>query len=545
MKNKVETIIFAVVSVLFVATSCQKEETPVAQTGETIDISIQGGIGDFTLADGAKATTESVIRVMWTENDPVFVYDGSKKLGKLKVSLKGGDARYAYLTNDGEIVAPQAGTKLLTLVYVKGATEAPAVSSGKISLDISTQSGSAFPFMLYATLPFEEGMTEITDTFVPFEFATSVIKVNCANLVEDAGNITFASIDNMNTVCVLSMSKDAAPAVSGKTPGTITRTGTFATGNGKGTFMVAVAPTADASSSTRYINIKQGNESYVGLQFSDAELKGGSNYNTICSVPSKKPADQDCVNIGGIWWTKENLAITDSGKKEFNGTGHRNGDYFQWAAYPGFCGNPTDSDKGLLIYTSFTCKMTDGPEVLNEFHFKDGSKTFDIPNAPYYIGENLYQYYTDAEHVTLDRTGAYTGHNDDVANAILGGSWRMPTVGELGALKEATYCAWDKTDCGCYLFIPLSDADRGHSSAEYGYPKGGTYDKKNAVLFLPAAGYGDTSFFYSTSTIGYYFSSSAYTTPAGYVHYLYFSGFGFNLGINQRYFGYTVRPVSD
>ena len=536
MKRPIKTIMIGAVAMLLAATSCQKEETPAAQTGETISISIQGAIGDFTPADGVKATTESVIRVMWEAGDKVYVYDGASNLGELTVSITDPktsetDARYAYLT--GTLTAPQSGTTLLTLVYVRGAAEAPAISNGKISLDISAQSGNDFPFMLYATLPFETSMTKITNKFVPFQFATSVMKVNCANLVNQSGNITFASINEMNTVCVLTLNKAAAPTVSGTTAGTIVRTGEFPTGNGKGTVMVAAAPTAAVSSSkTRYVNIRHGDESYIGMQLTNAELKAGSYYNTICFVKSKKPADQDCVlYCHGIWWAKENLAITESGRREFNGTGHVNGDYFQWAAYPGYCGNATDADKGLLVYNSFKSKKCgDGSSA---FTFKSGKK-FTTANAPYY-SDSEYQKYTSGS-VNLEKS-------DDVANIILGGNWRMPTAEEFNALKEAVYWAWDNTDCGYYVFMP----GQGTSGSAGGRGSiADSDDKTKAALFFPAAGYGVTSGFYNVGSDGYYWSSSLSSSDAGRAFSLTFSGSGVSpQNSSSRYLGFTVRPVSD
>ena len=94
------------------------------------------------------------------------------------------------------------------------------------------------------------------------------------------------------------------------------------------------------------------------MQLTNSELRAGYYYNTICSVKSRKPADQECVYIAGTWWTKQNLAITGSGNMKWKGDNETavkvpgttedviNGSYFQWAAYPGYYGETTDADKG-------------------------------------------------------------------------------------------------------------------------------------------------------------------------------------------------------
>ena len=564
MKRTIKTIMIGAAAILFAATSCQKDETPAAKTNDPISISIQGGIGDFTPADGVKATTESVIRVKWEAGDKVYVYDGKYNLGALTVSItnpKTGetDARYAYLT--GTLTnTPQLGTELLTLVYVKGMNYAPVNVNSRISFDISAQSGNDFPFMLYATLPFETGMTEITNKFVPFKFATSVMKVNCANLVEDAGNITFASINDMNTVCVLTLNKAAAPTVSGTTSGTIVRTGEFASGNGKCTFMVAVAPTEAVSlEKNRYINIRQGNESYIGMQLTNAQLKDGYYYSTICSVKSKKPADQECVYIAGTWWAKQNLAITASGRKGWKGyneidavtvpgTGDAviNGDYFQWAAYPGYCGNATDADKGLLVYNSFTSSYCGDGSKAFEFKSSGTGKKYRFSTSDYNndrIGISPYYDKTEKKYTKYTSGSANLEKSDDVANIILGGSWHIPTTEEFMTIRNVCYLAWDATDRGYYVFMPRFGTNG--SAGKRADISTTTDTKSDASLFFPNVGGGINDTFTDLSSYGLYWSNSldSSDTSSAYYWRIYYADA--RMDYYDRHRGFTVRPVSD
>ena len=273
-----------VIAVLLAAMSCTKEiEAPRASEG-SLNISIQGGINDLTPAAEVKSTAGTVVRVNWEEGDTVYVYDGSKYLGKLKVSLKDGDARYAYLSNDGDINTPETGTTKLTLVHVSIAINAPAVNDNQIKIDLSNQEGENFPYVVYGTLDYTPGQTTITDEFVPFQFATSVVKVNCTGLDEELP-ISKAELTNVNTECVLTLSQKEAAIVSAGKLDTLVRTGegAFSIADGKAVFQIAVVNTDEATSEekARTVILTQGKEEFIS-DFSATALQSGKAYNTIC-----------------------------------------------------------------------------------------------------------------------------------------------------------------------------------------------------------------------------------------------------------------------
>ena len=559
MKRPIKTIMIGAVAMLLAATSCQKEETPKVQTGDTISISIQGAIGDFTPADGVKATAEPVIRVMWAENDPVYVYDGTEKLGKLKVTLKDGDARYAYLTNDGEIAAPQGS--IITLVYSN--TGEPSFTDGGIlTVDISTQNQNDFPFVLYATLPATQ---TVTDKFVPFKFATSVMKVSGTGIGTGTG-ITETSIGQVNTVCQLTIDNDAEPTVAGITPGTITRTKKISeSDDGRATFTIGMVGTETGSG--REVSIKKGGKTYVA-DFTQSKIETGASYNSVYAFTEKIilpyvviPAKYNGETVTDLKWYRQNLAISPSGNKSWKGKNETaavkvpgtnddviNGDYFQWAAsYTGY-NIAADADKkpeNLLIYTSFTSKMTNGSEATDAFEFKSpetGKKyMFSTSDSGDNIGISPYYDKTATAYGKYTSGSVNLEKEDDVANIILGGNWRMPTKAEFMAMRDATYWAWDATDCGYYVFMPGQGTE---GSAGGRGTIAGTDHKDQAVLFFPLAGNGNFSHFYVGSN-AYYWSSSLVSSNADYAWYLtFYSGFVEFRGTN-RYSGYSVRPVSD
>jgi len=239
-------------------------------------------------------------------------------------------------------------------------------------------------------------------------------------------------------------------------------------------------------------------------------------------------------------WATQNLAVTTSGKVKWNSTNYIIGDYFQWAAsYAGYgiTAEALKTPASLVIYDSFTSTCTGGSS--DSFTFKtgktDGFKM--LSNAPYCNGTD-YTKYTIAP-ATLALT-------DDVANIVLGSTWRIPkggSTGEIKAMREATYWAWDATDKGYYVFKP----GVGTSGSANGLGTIGTGDDKtNALLFLPAAGVGYSDVFQYMGAFGYYWSGTLYSDDTDQANFLHFNLSGVSYeGPNLRRYGFSVRPVSD
>jgi len=224
-------------------------------------------------------------------------------------------------------------------------------------------------------------------------------------------------------------------------------------------------------------------------------------------------------------WATQNLAVTTSGKAKWESTNYVIGDYFQWAAYDGYVSGT--KPENLVIYSSFTNTCAGGSS--NSFTFKD-SKQFDQASAPYYYSASSYTKYNfDDGKIVLDQS-------DDVANIVLGSTWRMPTGGDDGefkALYNATKWTWDDTDKGYYV-------------TKSGEPLAS--NKSNALLFFPTAGIGSGQNLSNAGGYGIYWSSTLFL-------YLDYALTAYNLRIgssevapvnlNNRHFGYSVRPVSN
>ncbi len=113
---------------------------------------------------------------------------------------------------------------------------------------------------------------------------------------------------------------------------------------------------------------------------------------------------------------------------------------------------------------------------------------------------------------------------DDAATVNWGEGWRMPTYTELKELESKCGVIWTtQNGVNGYLFI----SSNGNS------------------IFLPAAGYRWESSLIITGIHGYYWSSSLYTNNPSNVRYLNFYSEDYCMYFDERFNGFSVRPVCD
>ena len=312
MKKTIRTILCtAFLAVL--AASCQKEiekAEPVSGARESIEISINGLMGEYTQVDATKSELVNTVRVAWEGGESVYVYDGISYLGSLASMLDGNDNRYAILS--GTIDAP-AGNKLL-LVHSPLLKEAPAIEGGMLSVSLAEQTTGKAPFVVYATLDYTDG--NITGAIVPFTFATSVVRVNCTGL-EPGTAISSAEISNVNTSCVLTF-EDGAVTASGAEEGSITRLAANGFDNvnieGDASFQFAVPDLG--TSTVRTLTVRQGDVEHIDANFSTASIKPNHSVNTICTMRDKDSITADSpVGTIGFLAGRKAMVVNLCGKK--------------------------------------------------------------------------------------------------------------------------------------------------------------------------------------------------------------------------------------
>jgi hypothetical protein len=109
--------------------------------------------------------------------------------------------------------------------------------------------------------------------------------------------------------------------------------------------------------------------------------------------------------------------------------------------------------------------------------------------------------------------------SDDVVQANWGGSWRMPTSGEIQSFIDNTNTAWtaDYQGSGVAGFVYTDKTD------------------SSKVLFFPAAGICSDGRMNDVGYGGYYWSSSLLTNSAEYALCLCFARYGSSYVFNQLY----------
>lgn len=159
---------------------------------------------------------------------------------------------------------------------------------------------------------------------------------------------------------------------------------------------------------------------------------------------------------------------------------------------------------------------------------------YDWTNLKYrtsgYITDNVKfsKYVTNSNYGTVDNRTTLE-LSDDAAHANWGGSWRMPTRAEQDELREN--CTWTKTTHNGVTGYEVTSMKPGYTSNS---------------IFLPAAGYRQSSNLYSAGSHGSYWSSSL-GSGGSYTAYELGLGSGFGSGIDwydsDRLNGNSVRPV--
>jgi len=113
---------------------------------------------------------------------------------------------------------------------------------------------------------------------------------------------------------------------------------------------------------------------------------------------------------------------------------------------------------------------------------------------------------------------------DDAAHVNWGGSWRMPTYEEWMELIENCTLIWT-TQNGVYGCLVTG--------------------RKGNSIFLPAAGFWYGTVPYDTGSLGYYWSSSLDTDYPDNACSVLFDSDGVNWVDDDRFLGFSVRPVSE
>ena len=185
-------------------------------------------------------------------------------------------------------------------------------------------------------------------------------------------------------------------------------------------------------------------------------------------------------------------------------------------------------DLGLSVKWA-TCNIgASSPEEYGDYYAWGETETkenYDWSTYKWCNGSSntLTKYNTDSSYGTVDNK-TILEPEDDVAHVKLGGSWRMPTDAEWTELRENCTWTWT-TQNGVNGYIVT--ASNGNS------------------IFLPAAGDRYDTSLCDAGSDGYYWSSSLYTDNPFIAWYVYFYSDDVFRNYYYRYYGFSVRPVSE
>ena len=470
-------------------------------------------------------TTSMNLKPSWTEGDIVIGFDQDKRNYSFTVSSVDADGN---ATLEGS--TPLNCT--LHLIYLCGADK-DDIKSGSLLVDYTGQAGDGtMPAVMVA-----DGEVAFGSGNFHFRNAGAVIGINATKGVPNGSIISKITVygDNISAATITLSSNKLALTAGGDTNESIStdELSGVTVSDEAGVLSKQVLIAVPAGAKVREVLAEVDNDTFsCGYSYTLATpaTLAANQYTYVAGKTFKKG---DYIIIAGTKWATQNLSLTQSGKKNFKGTGQVNGDYFQWAAsYAGY-NISSEADKkpeNLIPYTSF--QSTACGDGGNSFSLKPG---FDIKsNAPYYDGST---YLKSPEKLQPD---------DDIAHIILGGSWRMPTKKEFEDLYAATFWAWHSTDCGYYVFSPVGT----HTGGNYTTSFPGDLSKDDALLFFPAAGYGGSSGLNLVGLGGFYWTSSLNTSKKDCAYTFAFSldpstaMFKMN-GDSHRYDLGTIRPVCD
>lgn len=265
--------------------------------------------------------------------------------------------------------------------------------------------------------------------------------------------------------------------------------------------------TLDASGTTFYIAIPEQTYSYLKIYLSEdgtlykramitKKAVGTVSCNKIYNIDYKTNAVQ--LYAGGPYWSTMNIGAT---------TPTDYGWYFSWGNTTGYVYD--DTNKWVKASDNTTKLGTDG-----SFSESNYNNTTVSGN-----GKNL------TENIPV-------GAEYDAAYANWGAAWKMPIGGASGQFQALVSNTTNERVTEGWKFTGKAATTD-------------TPDYSDITLFFPAAGYSGGTSRTNAGTTGSYWSSSLYSSHSSAYTFWFDSSQVYPQGNGYRYYGRSVRPVSD
>lgn len=285
------------------------------------------------------------------------------------------------------------------------------------------------------------------------------------------------------------------------------------------TVWLAMLPTDVLESKALNVRLYGTNALVTGELTGLKTFEAGKAYSFSCTPSSSPLSEMEYVDLGlSVKWATCNLGATS-----IDGYG----DYYAW----GELEPKEEYSTGTYKYYN---KVHHDAEYVPAEYDKDGflvkeaytKEAYDETGYTKYVpqskaGDYGFQGFYD-DLTTLDL-------EDDVAHVKLGGKWRMPTSSEIDELISNCTWTWTTYKTGVKGYKVTSK-------------KTGYTDK---WIFLPAAGYRRGTYLGDVGSLGYYWSSSLNASYPYCACGLYFILSSVSRDRSGRYFGQSIRPVTE
>lgn len=524
--NKTITIIF-LTAAAFLLASCEKDVgSPSGGLPMRVDASLAATKASITTAD---------LQEFWLQvdcpADAAYSYFG-------KVSKSG-----AAWSADKQLYWKDETTAVsYTAVFFEGHDFTKAEFTGSVDLDVpadqSTQAGlnAADLLTLNATGTSYEATTDGT---LPVVLGHGLTKVNIVlSLGSDFYDNKYGLTDNPVTALAIKGSNlafnfqpatGAVSIIAGTendiTPMPLSYTpGTAAAKTSTATYEAILVPQTIAAGALT-VSFSVGTSNYAWTNSDDITLTAGQTVNLPVSVTAAPPVspfinghqyvDMGEVTIGSetkhLLWATCNIGADNPWDY---------GDYFAWGE---------TATKDTYTWGNYAFMQTDQSdwEYITKYTFADGHTSSIWYDGITFKGDNG----DGVEHKDF----ASYDYADDAARQLWGGDWRIPTDAEWTALRDDALYDWVWTDD--YL------GDGSNHAGRIVTRKTGSCAGNS--IFLPAAGYRYNASLLYAGTYGNYWSSSLGEFYSLYARRVYFYSGGVDRDGGERYYGQSLRPVSN
>lgn len=491
------------------AVSCQKEQVTAPQTQRIFSFAFD--------RDATKTTVDpDGVTPSWAVGDVIRVMD---------------EKGYEDITLTAEIISSMVGevisipvsltSEYLYAVYPASCTAMEKCSTDELIINIPPIQDGTFGSANICVAMNDE------DNLFLFHNAASIVKVSQSSATGLLGYKLEAdkSIAGSLHVFINGYGEIDGTLLDGESS-SVTAVGTEA----KADYYLAVAPVTETGE-VKLTYLKS--DSYASVNKSSKQFKISTIYNLGniedmgLSFASGRGVlnGHEYVEIAGLKWATENVTLTDSGRKVWCKSSHYTGDFFQWGSTS-------------LLYDSFKIQDIPADDNPSAFSFT-GTRTF-------------WAAAKDLSSSTYDENGKIVP-GCDVVRQEWGSTWRLPKGGdgcEFLKLYQETYWVRDEETLGIYIFAADASHPAGtvtdNTGAYYKF-EGSGLNKKDALLYFPASGWGKTNAISSAGKECRLLMDN-YDSSKKKIGRLYITNNTVNevrFKTQDWFYGSNIRPVSD